>query len=79
MKNRISNTEKALFIKKTLPKIGRKRFLIFYIKLAEAIINEDNRKINEVYKALVHLGNMRLTKKKYVYLQKTSLWTMDIY
>ena len=79
MKNQISNTEKALFIKKTLPKIGRKRFLIFYIKLAEALINEDSRQIDEVYKALVHLGNMRLTKKKYVYLQKTSLWTRDIF
>lgn len=79
MKNQISNTEKALFIKKTLPKIGRKRFLIFYIKLAEALINEDSRQIDEVYKALSHLGNMRLTKKKYVYLQKTSLWTRDIF
>lgn len=79
MKNQISNTEKALFIKKTLPKIGRKRFLLFYIKLAEALINEDSRQIDEVYKALVHLGNMRLTKKKYVYHQKTLSWTRDIY
>ncbi len=79
MKNQISNTEKALLIKKTLPKIGRKRLLIFYIKLAEALINEDSRQIDEVYKAFVHLGNLRLTKKKFIYLQKTSLWTMDIY
>ena len=73
MKNSILQIEKLIYIKKTLPKVGRKRFLFLYIKLANAVLTEDRRQIDEVFKALSHLNNLRLTRKKYVYLIKSRL------
>ena len=73
MKNSISQIQKVAFVKKTLPKVGRKRFLFLYIKLANAVLTEDSRQIDEVFKALSHLNNLRLNRKKYVYLIKSRL------
>ena len=73
MKNSISQMEKVAFVKKTLPKVGRKRFLFLYIKLSNALLAEDSRQIDEVFKALSHLNNLRLNRKKYVYLIKSRL------
>jgi hypothetical protein len=73
MKNSISQIENVAFVKKTLPKVGKKRFLFLYIKLANAVLTEDSRQIDEVFKALSHLNNLRLNRKKYVYLIKSRL------
>lgn len=73
MKKSISQIEKVAFVKKTLPKVGKKRFLFLYIKLSNAASTEDSRQIDEVFKALSHLNNLRLTRKKYVYLIKSRL------
>ena len=73
MKKSISQIEKVAFVKKTLPKVGKKRFLFLYIKLSNAVSTEDSRQIDEVFKALSHLNNLRLTRKKYVYLIKSRL------
>lgn len=73
MKKSISQIEKVAFVKKTLPKVGKKRFLFLYIKLANAVLTEDSRQIDEVFNALSHLNNLRLTRKKYVYLIKSRL------
>lgn len=73
MKNSISQIEKLIYIKRSLPKVGKKRFLFLYIKLSNAASTEDSRQIDEVFKALSHLNNLRLTRKKYVYLIKSRL------
>lgn len=73
MKKSISQIEKLIYIKRSLPKVDRKRFLFFYIKLANAVLTEDSRQIDEVFKALSHLNNLRLNRKKYVYLIKSRL------
>ncbi len=73
MKNSILQIEKLIYIKRSLPKVGRKRFLFLYIKLSNAILTEDSRQIDEVFKALSHLNNLRLNRKKYVYLIKSRL------
>ena len=73
MKNSISQIQKVAFVKKTLPKVGKKRFLFLYIKLSNALLAEDSRQIDEVFKALSHLNNLRLNRKKYVYLIKSNL------
>lgn len=73
MKNSILQIEKLIYIKRSLPKVGRKRFLFLYIKLSNAVLTEDSRQIDEVFKALSHLNNFRLNRKKYVYLIKSRL------
>ena len=73
MKNSILQIEKLIYIKRSLPKVGRKRFLFLYIKLSNAVLTEDSRQIDEVFKALSHLNNLRLNRKKYVYLIKSRL------
>ena len=73
MKNSILQIEKLIYIKRSLPKVGRKRFLFLYIKLLNAVLTEDSRQIDEVFKALSHLNNLRLNRKKYVYLIKSNL------
>lgn len=73
MKNSILQIEKLIYIKRSLPKVGRKRFRFLYIKLSNAVLTEDSRQIDEVFKALSHLNNLRLNRKKYVYLIKSNL------
>jgi hypothetical protein len=68
MKKSISQIEKVIYIKRSLPKVGRKRFLFFYIKLSNALLTDNGKAIDEIYEVLSHLNNLRLTRKKYVYL-----------